>query len=214
VVSAEEAKGAVATSNQAMKTIMKVSLLLLWFASPAHSQEGPVTAGIAPVMEGGVGFSYTQGNVPSEGQLALNGVQAVLNADLQRHFGVKLDVGYSRSFDAFSTGHNADLLTYMAGPVFYPVRTRKMHVYTELLAGAARQTGVNFESSGQMVLGYANEFAWAGGGGFQYRLTRSFSVRVGADYLRTAFFNSNVTVQSQSNIRSSISLIYTFGERE
>jgi hypothetical protein len=165
-------------------------------------------------MEGGVGFSYVQGNVPSEGQLRMNGLQAVLNADLQRHFGLKLDVGYSRSFDAFSTGHSADLLTYMAGPVFYPVRRRKMHVYTELLAGAARQTGVNFENSGQLVMGFANEFAWAGGAGFQYRLARSFSMRVGADYLRTSFFNSNVAVQSQSNIRSSICLIYTFGERE
>jgi hypothetical protein len=196
-----------------MRTIIKLSLLLLWFVPAAHGQ-GPIMAGVAPVMEGGVGFSYTQAKVPSEGQLAMNGVQAVLNADVQRHFGVKLDVGYSRTFDAFSTGHSADLLTYMAGPVFYPVRTRKTYVYAELLLGAARQTGVNFENNGQMVMGYANEFAWAGGGGFQYRLTPSFSLRVGADYLRTAYFNSQVSVQGQSNLRSSLCLIYTFGERE
>jgi Outer membrane protein beta-barrel domain len=196
-----------------MRTILKLSLLLLWIAPGAFGQ-GPISAGIAPAMEGGVGFSYTQANVPSEGQLAMNGVQAVLNADLQRHFGVKLDVGYSRSFDAFSTGHSADLLTYMAGPVFYPVRRRNMYVYGELLAGAARQTGVNFASNGQLVMGYANEFAWEGGGGLQYRLTRSFSFRVGADYLRTAYFNSDVAVQGQRNLRSSIYLIYTFGERE
>ena len=165
-------------------------------------------------MEGGIGFSYTQANVPSEGQLAMNGAQAVFNADLQRHFGVKLDVGYSRSFDAFSTGHSADLLTYMAGPVFYPVRRRNVYLYGDLLVGAARQTGVNFESNGQMVMGYANELAWAGGGGLQYRLARSLSLRVGADYLRTAYFNSNVAVQGQRNLRSSICFIYTFGERE
>jgi opacity protein-like surface antigen len=192
---------------------MKLSLLLLCFVPRAHAQ-GPLSTGIAPVMEGGIGFSYMQTNVPSQGQLGMNGVEAVLNADLQRHFGVKLDVGYSRSFDAFSTGRSADLLTYMVGPVFCPLRRRKMHVYTELLLGGARQTGVNFESNGQMVLGFVNKFAWAGGGGFQYRLTPSFSLRVGADYLRTAFFNSNVAVQSQRNIRSSIFLIYTFGERE
>lgn len=196
-----------------MKTIIRLSLLFLWLGPQARGQ-GPVTAGAAPVMEGGIGFSYVQANVPSQGQLGINGVQAVLSSDLQRHFGVKLDVGYSRSFDAFSTGRTADLLTYMAGPVFYPVRRRKMHVYGELLLGAARQTGVIFESNGQMVLGYANEFAWAGGAGVQYRLTPSFSLRVGADYLRTAFFNSNVTVQGQSNIRSSLCFIYTFGGRE
>ena len=196
-----------------MRTIIKLSLLLLWLVPAAHGQ-GPIMAGVAPVMEGGVGFSYTQAKVPSEGQLAMNGVQAVLNADVQRHFGLKLDVGYSRSFDAFSTGHSADMLTYMAGPVFYPLRTRKTYVYTELLLGAARQTGVNFENNGQMVMGYANEFAWAGGGGLQYRMTRSLSLRVGGDYLRTAYFSSNVTVQSQRNLRSSLCLIYTFGERE
>jgi len=197
-----------------MKPIISAFLLLL-FASSAYAQEqGPVRAGIAPVIEGGVGFTYTVGNVPSEGQIAMNGVQAVLNADLQRHFGVKLDVGYSRLFDAFSTGHSADVMTYMAGPVFYPVRTRKTYVYAELLVGAARQTGVNFENNGQMLMGYAHEFAWAGGGGFQYRLTPRFSLRVGADYLRTAFFDSNVAVQGQRNIRSSVSFIYTFGERE
>jgi len=84
-------------------------------------------------------------------------------------------------------------------------------VYGELLLGAARQTGVTFENNGQMVLGYANEFAWAGGGGVQYEIVPSFSVRVGADYLRTSFFNSNVTVQAQPNLRSSVALIYTFG---
>ena len=196
-----------------MRTIIKLSLLLLLFVPQAHGQ-GPLSTGVAPVVEGGIGFSYLQATVPSQGQLRMNGVQAVFNADLQRHFGVKLDVGYSRSFDEFSTGRSADLLTYMAGPVFCPVRGRKMHVYTELLVGGARQTGVNFESNGQMVLGFVNKFAWAGGGGFQYRLARSLSVRVGADYFRTDFFNSNVAEERQRNIRSSVFLIYTFGERE
>jgi len=194
-----------------MKTILK-SLLFLLLASSVRGQ-GPVTAGVSPVQEAGVGFSYIQANWPSQGQLGINGAQAVVSADLQQHFGIKVDVGYSRSFDAFQTGHSADLLTYMAGPVFYPVRRQKMYVYTHLLVGAARQTGVNFESNGQMVLGYANEFAWAGGGGVQYRVAPSFSVRVGADYLRTSFFNSSVQVQSQTNFRSSVALIYTFGAR-
>ena len=71
---------------------------------------------------------------------------------------------------------------------------------------------MNFESNGQIVLGYANRFAWSGGAGVQYRLSRVFALRLGADYLRTSFFNSNVALQGQTNIRPSISLIYTFGE--
>ena len=187
-------------------------LLLSSFAPLAYGQ-GPISAGLSQVQEGGVGFSYTQANVPSEGQIGINGVQAVFSADLNRHFALKTDFGYSRTFDAFHTGHSADLMTYMAGPVFYALRRRKVSVYGEMLLGAARQTGVNFEDNGQIVLGYANEFAWAGGGGVQYEIVPSFSVRVGADYLRTSFFNSNVVVQGQTNLRSSIFLVYTFGAR-
>lgn len=192
-----------------MKIIIPL-LLLSTFAPLAYGQ-GPISAGSSQAQELGVGFSYTQANVPSEGQIGINGVQAVFSADLNRHFALKTDFGYSRTFNAFHTGHSADLMTYMAGPVFYAVRRRKVTVYGELLLGAARQTGVNFEDNGQMVLGYANEFAWAGGGGVQYAIVPSFSVRVSADYLRTSFFNSNAVVQGQTNLRTSIFLVYTFG---
>jgi opacity protein-like surface antigen len=187
-------------------------LLISSFAPLAYGQ-GPISAGVSQVQEGGVGFSYTQANVPSEGQIGINGLQAVFSADLNPHFALKTDFGYSRTFDAFHTGHSADLMTYMAGPTFYAVRRRKVYVYGEVLVGAARQTGVNFEGNGQMIRGFANEFAWTGGGGVQYEIVPSLSVRVGANYLRTSFFNSNVAVQGQSNLRSSIFLIYTFGAR-
>ena len=185
-------------------------LLISLFTPLAYGQE-PISGGFAPAQEGGIGFSYTQANAPSEGQMRLNGLQAVFSTDVNRRFAMKVDFGYSRSFDAYHTGHSADLMTYMAGPVFYAVRRRQLSVYGELLLGAARQTGVNFENNGQLVLGYANEFAWAGGGGVQYEILPSFSVRVGADYLRTSYFNSNVAVQAQPNLRSSVLLIYSFG---
>ena len=197
-----------------MRTILKVSLLALLVAPVAHGQ-GPIIAGAAPVLEAGMGYSYVNASVPSESKLWMNGVQATVNADVHRRFGVKLEVGYARKFNAHGTGHSADMLTYMGGPVIYPVRTRNMNVYAHLLLGGARETGMNFESDGQIVLGYVNQFAWAGGMGVQYRVSPSLAMRVGAEYLRTAFFNSNIAVQGQTNLRPSISLIYTFaGNRE
>jgi hypothetical protein len=86
----------------------------------------------------------------------MNGVQAILNADLQRRFGMRRDVGYASSFDAFGSGRSADRFTYTAGPGFYPVRKRNLNVYAHLLLGGARETGVNFHSNGQMVLGFVN----------------------------------------------------------
>jgi opacity protein-like surface antigen len=194
-----------------MRTIL-LALLVMIMVAPAARGQGPVVAGIAPVLEAGVGYSYVDAGVPSQSKLGMNGIVLSGDADFSRRFGVALDLGYSRSFDAYSSGHSADILTYMAGPVFYPVRKRNLNVYTRLLVGAARETGVNFESNGQIIFGYTNRFAWAGGAGFQYRLSRSLALRIGADYLRTSFFNSNLVLQGQTNIRPSISLIYTFGE--
>jgi opacity protein-like surface antigen len=195
-----------------MRTILRAVLLFLFVAPFARAQAPPV-AGVGPVIEAGVGYQYVDASIPSQtNSLGMNGVQLVGNADFSRRFGVALDLGYSRNFDAYNSGRTADILTYMAGPIFYPVRKRNWYVYTHVLLGGARETGVNFESNGQIVLGYTNRFAWAVGGGYEYRFSRSFALRFGADYLRTSFFNSNIQLTGQSNIRPSASLIYTFGE--
>jgi opacity protein-like surface antigen len=198
-----------------MRTILKLWLLLValgMMASQVRAQ-GPVIAGSAPVLEWGIGYSYMQSNVPSEGTLAMKGILLSGSKDLNAHFGVKLAVGYSRSFDAFQTGRTADILTYMAGPVFYPVRRRKFDLHAQVLVGGARETGVNFESDGTLVRGYVNHFAWAGGAGFQYRISEALSLRPEVEYFRTSFFNSTLAIQGQTNLRPSLSLVYTFGRR-
>jgi hypothetical protein len=197
-----------------MRTTLKLWLLVatLVLASQARAQ-GPVVAGVAPVFEGGVGYTYTQSNVPSEGNLAMKGAVASASGDLSPRLGVKLEVGYSRSFDAFQTGRVADVLTYMGGAVLYAIRRPRFDVHVQVLAGGARETGVNFESDGTLVRGYVNHPAWAGGAGFQYRISSALSLRPEVEYLRTSYFNSNVAIQGQTNLRTSISMIYTFGRQ-
>ena len=194
-----------------MRTTLKL-LLLVILVVPAARGQNPVVPGVAPVLEAGVGYSYIGADVPSQSRLGMNGVDLLGTADFRRRFGIHLDLGYARNFNAFSSGHTADMLTYMGGPVFYPVRKRNFALYTHLLLGGARETGVNFESDGQIIYGFVNKFAWDAGVGAQYRFSRSWAVRIGADYLHTQFFNSNVTVQGQPNFKPSVSLIYTFGE--
>jgi hypothetical protein len=195
--------------------MLKLWLLLvtLGLASQVRAQ-GPVMAGVAPVLEWGIGYWYMKSDVPSQGNMPMNGVLLSGSGDLNVHFGAKLEVGYSRSFDAFQTGRSADILTYMGGPVFYPVRRGKFDIHAQVLLGGARETGVNFESDGTLVRGYVNHLAWAGGAGFQYRISPALSLRPEVEYLRTSFFNSNVAIQGQPNLRASLSLIYTFGLRE
>jgi len=194
--------------------MFKIWLLLvtLGLASQVRAQ-GPVIAGVAPVFEGGIGYSYVKSTVPSQGNLAMKGVVASASGDLNSHFGAKLEVGYSRSFDAFQTGRAADILTYMGGPVFYPIRRRKFDFHEQVLAGGARETGVNFENDGTLIRGYVNHFAWEGGAGFQFRMSEALSLRPEIEYLRTSYFNSNVAIQGQTNLRTTLNLIYTFGRR-
>jgi opacity protein-like surface antigen len=195
-----------------MKTILKIVALALLFVPGAHAQN-PLVAGQGPVLEAGAGYSYIQAGVPSQtNKLGMNGVDLLGTADFSRRFGIHVDLGYARNFDAYDSRHTADMFTYMAGPVFYPVRKRNLNLYTHLLLGGARETGVNFEPNGQIILGYTNRFAWAAGAGVQYRFSLSWAVRVGADYMRTEFFNPSVQLAGQTNLKSSVSLIYTFGE--
>src|ERR1700722_2727931 len=137
-----------------MRIILPLLLISL-FAPLAYGQE-PISGGFAPAQEGGIGFSYTQANAPSVGQMRMNGLQAVFSTDVNRRFAIKADFGYSRSFDAFHTGRSADLMTSMARPLFYAGRRRGLSAYSELLLGRARQTGIKLETHGHMVLGYAN----------------------------------------------------------
>jgi opacity protein-like surface antigen len=102
----------------------------------------------------------------------------------------------------------------MVGPVFYPVRRSKFDIHAQVLVGGARVTGVTFENDGTLVRGFVNHAAWAGGAGFQIRISPALAVRPEVEYLRTSFFNSNVAFQGQTNLRTTLSLIYMFARRE
>jgi len=194
-----------------MKLICKMVLLGVAVV-PVGKAQNILMAGRAPALEAGIGYSYIDASIPSQGRLEMNGVDLLGTADFSRRFGVHVDLGYARNSNVFNSNHTADVLTYLAGPAFYPVRERNLDIYAHLLCGGARDTGVNYESDGTMLIGFVNKFAWAAGGGVQYRFSRAFALRVGVDYLRTHFFSSSILVQGQSNLRSSTSLIYTFGE--
>jgi Outer membrane protein beta-barrel domain len=169
-----------------MRTILRIALPAFLFLPAARAQNASF-AGWTPVLEAGGGYSYVNMGIPSQSRIGMNGFVVTGNADLSGWFGVAVDLGYARTGNALGSSHPADLFTYMAGPVFYPVRKRHMNVYIHELFGGARETGINYANNGDLLYAYVNKFAWAVGGGVQYRLSRSLSVRAGADYLHTAF---------------------------
>jgi opacity protein-like surface antigen len=151
--------------------------------------------------------------MPLSNRVNLSGVDATATADLSPRFGVSVDSGYVRAANVFDTGRHADVLSYLAGPVFYPTRATKMTTYVHGLFGGARVTGVIPESGNEYELGYVNKFSWAVGGGVEYQISPSFALRTGGDYQRIYFFNSATEVQGQSGFRAVGSVVYVFWQR-
>ena len=200
----------------ATKAIL-IAALFMTFSPKAALAQGPATPARAPLFDLGAGYSYV--NIAlGDNRVGLNGADANLSVYVSTYVGIKLDVGYARDNNVFNTGHNSDLLSYMGGPVIYPYRRRRFAVYTEALFGAARVTGPIPAAGGTLLIrGYANKFAWAAGGGMEYKLGyrffRNLTFRAGADYLHTAYFTPTPSIAGQSDARITANLVYTFGSR-
>jgi opacity protein-like surface antigen len=140
----------------------------------------------------------------------LSGVDAAATVDLSPRLGVSFDSSYVRSSDLFNTGSHADILSYLAGPVFYPTRTARLTTYVHGLVGGARVTGVIPGSGGGYELGYVNKLSWAFGAGVEYQVSPSFALRSGGDYQHTYFYNADVAIRGQNGFRAVCSVVYVF----
>jgi hypothetical protein len=193
-----------------MKTIL---LLLASFAIwlPAGFGQLPVAAGRAANVDVNLGYAYVNGSEPSANRASLNGFDSGITTVFLPHFGLQADIGYVRTANINGSTHHADLLTFLAGPVFYATRRRSGPFYVHALLGGARATGATPTSTGY-ITGYAVKTAWATGIGTQHKLSRSFGVRVGLDLIHTSFFNGTRRLQGQANFRATIGLVYSFGD--
>ena len=199
-----------------MKAALVIVLVGAFCPRPLPAQ-GPARPARAPLFDVGAGYSYVNIALGSN-RVSLNGADANLSGYFSPYLGIKLDLGYARDNNVFSTGHNSDLLSYLGGPVIYPFRGKRVAVYTEALFGAARVTGPIPTAGGTLLIrGYANKFAWAAGGGLEYKLGYRFfrflTFRAGADYLHTAYFTPAPSIAGQSDVRIVANLVYTFGRR-
>jgi hypothetical protein len=186
--------------------------LLLLAGGPVQAQEGPKLSGMGPAVEGNFGFEFVDQEVPGQTtRVPMFGIDVGMTVGVTNRFGVRADLAYARSGAVFGSGSHSDITSYLAGPVFYPVLGRRMAPYVEILAGGARVTGATPDVMGGYVRGFSNKFAWAGGGGIEVRAWRTSSVRVGADYLHTTYFDPTVAVRGQGNIRALVSWTHYFG---
>jgi hypothetical protein len=201
--------------NNAKKILcdgMLAGLLFGFAAGSVRAQEGPKISGVGPAVEGNLGFEFVDQAVPGQTtRVPMFGIDTGMTVGVSNRFGVRADLAYARSGAVFGSGSHSDIMSYLAGPVFYPVLGHRMAPYVEILGGGARVTGATPDVMGGYVRGFSNKFAWAGGGGIEVRAWRTSSVRIGADYLHTSYFDPTVAVRGQGNIRAVVSWTHYFG---
>jgi opacity protein-like surface antigen len=91
---------------------------------------------------------------------------------------------------------------------------RRLSTYVHALVGGSRVSGPIAANDGRILLGgWSFGYAWALGGGVEYWVTDSMAIRTGADYMRTAFYDSSLVVRGQSNLKTTASVVYYFGMR-
>jgi opacity protein-like surface antigen len=143
--------------------------------------------------------------------MALSGADVSLCARSDARFGAKVDLGYSRALSVLKTGHGADVLTYLAGPMFFPSNGNLLTTYVDALFGGARVAGPIPNGAGGFNGAHVQYPAWAFGGGAEYRLSPSLAFRVSVDYLHTHFYNSSQAIRGQNDLRIVNSIVYYFG---
>jgi opacity protein-like surface antigen len=194
----------------ARNIIWQLVLVLILFPASALAQS-PVTAVYRPVVTAGLGYSYVSLPVAPSTRLGLNGASASITAEFRSRFGVKADFNYVLAENVFGTGHNSYVLSYMLGPLFYPVRSDRLIIYVQALAGNSRVSGIVPNGAGGVDTGNTTGPSWAIGAGIERAISPSLAIRTETDYLHTTFLDSNAFFLGQSDLRITTSLVYRWG---
>jgi opacity protein-like surface antigen len=193
-----------------MRAIFMTLFCFIVCAADASAQSA-VTAGKVRSVDVSLGYSFVSQTSSQSTRVGSNGVDANVTLGLNAHLAVRGDFGYARSANLLGAPSHSSVLSYLAGPVFYPATHGNFDTYVHALLGGARVSGPVPTNGGILIGGWATGFAWAVGGGVDYRVSNSFALRAGVDYLRTGYFSPSLTIQGQNNIRATGGVVYMFG---
>lgn len=156
-----------------------------------------------------VAFTYNPvlANVTVGNEFGMQGGSAQVQTRLWRKFCVVADMAGLHTGNVNGSGIGLDLITATFGPryVWSPPH-RRLVFFGQALVGEAHGLNSIFPSStGTSSTG--NSFALQIGGGFNFPLTRHFSVRaLDAEWLRTQL--PNATTNVQNNLRLGVGMVY------
>jgi opacity protein-like surface antigen len=160
-----------------------------------------------------LGYSYTRVNPSSSSSLdgfSLQGGDVSISYKAYHWLTAVADFGASASGH-----HNSDIIgiqthgvqeTYLFGPRASLPRWRRITPFAQALVGVAHASHGLYDTTGSQT-----SFSWAAGGGFDYRLSGSFSLRLlQVDFLQSKFSEVGNCSQYQNNVRVSTGLVVHF----
>lgn len=193
----------------------RVLACIFLFAAPLLAQSSlesgePAATATGPSFEASLGYVYFDMAMPSQ-RVALTGVDGSGLVRFNSHWGATIDSTYASTGNVLNTGHGANVLSFLAGPVFYVPGLAKAGLFVHALAGACRVDGAVPANGGYYLDGWVARPSYAFGGGLEHPIFRSLGLRVQGDYQRTTFADSTGAIQGQNNLRLTTSLVYRFG---
>jgi hypothetical protein len=204
--------------RNATRTISKICFFVFVLVAPALAQNWqsrrPSPAATGPAFDVSIGYSNLSMATPAARRANLNGLDLSGQVDLSPRWGAMLDTTYVRTSNILATPHAGYVLISQIGPVFSPVEHRKTRMFVHALAGVGLVDGAMPISKTAYFHGWLARPSYALGGGVEQSVSGPFAIRVSGDYLRTSFFNAAGTVQPQSNIRLTVSVVFRLRERQ
>ncbi len=195
-----------------MRKILACMFLLVTPLLAQSRLNGPPPGATGPSFEASVGYVYLSMDMPSQ-RVALQGGDANGLIKISTRGGATVDATYAHTGNVLGTGYNGNFLSFLAGPVFYPVVRRDFGVFVRAMAGASWVDSAVPVSGPNYLGGWVGRPSYAAGGGFEHSLFGPFSIRIAGDYQRTTFVNASDSMQVQNNLRLTTSFAYLFGNR-
>lgn len=182
------------------------SILLLMICQNSHAQEHKT-------LDFFLGYSYTRvspTSSPGLGSYPLQGGEASFSYKVHHWITAVADFGLgatgSRNSNIVGIQIHGTQMSYLFGPRVTPLHWKRVTPFAQVLAGFSHaQTGLYDTTKPQ------RSFAWTAGGGLDFRLNGSVSLRpIQAEYFQTRFSEMTNGWQYQNNVRVSAGFVFHF----
>ena len=159
-----------------MRVMRQIGVCIFLLVAPLLAQDrfatgAPTAAAASPIFEASAGYVYLALDNPSQQRVGLSGVDANGFVDFNARWGMVVDLSYARTGNVLGTEHSGNVLSGLAGPVFYPAEYRNARIFVHTLAGVSLVDSAVPLTGTYYLGGPVTKFSYAFGGGFERHLS-------------------------------------------